>query len=165
MKILLRGAALVLLLALGWWLRTIFFPSPEKVILKRMASLAETVSFNAGASSISRAAKALSFIGYFSADAQIVVDVPELGAHTMSGRDEIRETGNSAFAALPGLRVAFLDTNVRVGADQQTADVATTVSVRLGGDKDFNVEELHFQWKKIDGAWLVTRAETVKTLK
>jgi len=36
--------------------------------------------------------------------------------------------------------------------------------VTTGDNKDFDVQELKFQLKRIDGDWLITRAETVKTL-
>ncbi len=165
MKIVVRLGLLVAVVALGFWLWTIFFPSVEKVIQKRMIALADTATFDAQANTINRATKALSFIGYFSSDAEIFVDLPGLGSHTFSGRDEIRETANGGFATIPGLKTTFLDQNIRVSADQQTADISCTVRVIIGGDKDSGFEEMHFQWRKKDGAWLITRAETVKTLK
>lgn len=165
MRIVIRLVLLAALAALGWWLWTVCFPSAERVIYKKMASLADTVSFSADAGNLTRAAKASNFIGYFSVDAEIAVDTPELGAHTLSSRDDIREAGNGAFAALPGLKVSFLDTTVAVAADKQSAEVSCTVKVVVGGEKDYGVQEMHFQFKKIDGDWLITRAETVKTLR
>ena len=165
MKIALRLGLLAAAVAVGFWLWTILFPSAEKVIHQRMTALAQTVTFDAQANNISRATKALNFIGYFSRDAEIYVDLPGLGTHTFTGRDEIRETANSGFATIPGLKTSFLDQTIRVGADQQTAEVACTVRVLLGGDKDSGFEEMHFQWVKTDGVWLIRRAETVKTLK
>ena len=165
MKLLIRFVLVAALVALAGWLWLVFFPGAEKIVLKRMASLAATTSFSAGASPVSRAAKAASFIGYFSPDAEIIVDVPGLGAHTFSGRDEIREAGNGGFATLPGLKVSFLDTTVRVSPDQKTAEASCTVRVTIGSEKDYAFEEMHFQWKKMGEAWLITRAETVKTLK
>ncbi len=165
MKLVIRLVLLAAVVALSCWLWTIFFPSTEKVIGKKMASLAETTTFSAGASSFSRAAKASTFIGYFSSDAQIFMDVVGLGTHTFSGRDEIHEAGNGGFATLPSLKVSFLDTTVRVGPDQKTADASCTVRVTIGSDKDYGVEEMHFQWQKTNDDWFITRAETVKTLK
>ena len=54
------------------------------------------------------------------------MDTPELGAHTLSGRDEIRETAAGGFASLTALNVQFLDASVRLGTDKQTADVSCT---------------------------------------
>ena len=165
MKTFFRLVLFAALVAAGFWLWAFFFPSAEKVVHKRMASLAETASFSAQASNISRAAKALAFIGFFSDDAQIIMDVPGLGTHSFSGRDEIRETGNVIFAGLPGLNTTFLDATVRIGADKKSAEASCTFRGRVGNDKDYGVEELHFSWQQVDGVWLITRAETVKTLK
>ena len=165
MKTVSRLGLLVATLGLGFWLWMIFFPSVEKVIQKRMIALADTATFDPQANNIHRATKALSFIGYFSRDAEIFVDLPGHGSHTFSGRDEIRETANGGFASIPGMKTTFLDQTIRVGTDKQTADVSCTVRVIIGSDKDSGFEEMHFQWRKKDGVWLIKRAETVKTLK
>ena len=91
MKIVIRLFLLAAVVALGWWLWTVFFPSPERVVLKRMQSLAELLTFKSDISNLGRASRASEFIGYFSVDTEIVVDVPELGrirfqAGTRSGR-------------------------------------------------------------------------------
>jgi hypothetical protein len=165
MKLVIRLVLLAAAVVLGFWLWTVFFPSPEKVIRKKMSALAETATFPAGANNIGRATKALAFIGYFSADAEIIVDVAGFGPHRFAGRDEIREAANGGFAALPGLKVSFLDTTVQVSPDRQTAEAACTLRVAIGNDKDFGVEELHLRWTHINDDWHITRAETVKTLK
>ena len=164
MKIAFRLVLLAAVAILGCWLWTVFFPGPEKVILKKIASLAATATVSAADGNITRATKAGSFISFFSTDAEVSVDTPELGAHTLSGRDEIRDTARAAFALLTTLNVEFLDVTVRLGAGKQTATATCTARVNAGDKKDFGVQELHFQLKKIDGAWLITRMETVKTL-
>ena len=164
MRLALRLIFFVALASLGCWLWTVFFPSAEKIILKKMASLATTATFNAGDSPINRASKAASLVGYFSDDAEIVVDVTGLGSHTLGGREEIREHAYGAFATLPGLKVSFLDVTVRVGPDHQTAEVSCTGRVFVGTDKDYGVQELRFKFKQVESHWLITRVETVKTL-
>ena len=42
--------------------------------------------------------------------------------------------------------------------------MSCTVKVNAGDSKDYGVQELHFQFKKVDGNWLISRVETVKTL-
>jgi uncharacterized protein YchJ len=164
MKIAFRIVLLAVVAALGFWLWTVFFPGPEKLILRKMASLATTSTFNASDSPVMRAVKVGNLIGYFAVDAEIIVDVPELGAHTVSGRDEIRDAARAVFAGLATLNVEFLDVTVRLGTDKQTATVTCTARVSAGDKKNYGVEEMRFQLKKIDGTWLITRAETVKTL-
>jgi hypothetical protein len=164
MKIAVRLVLLAALVALGLWLWTWLFPSAEKVILKRMASLASTASFNVSDSNINRASKAASLVAYFSEQAEIIIDVPGWGSRTLGKKDEIREAAYGGFAALPGLKVSFLDTTVRVGADKATAEVSCTARIFVGNDKDYGVQEIRFKLKKTDGNWLITRVETVKTL-
>jgi hypothetical protein len=165
MKIVIRLFLLAAVVTLGWWLWTVCFPSPEKVVLKRMQSLAGLLTFKSDISNIGRATRASEFIDYFSVDTEIVVDVPELGAHTLTGRDEVRETANGGFGSVPSLTLVFLDTTVKIGPDKQTADVSCTLKATVGNEKDFGVQELHFKWKKLEGTWQITRAETVKTLR
>jgi hypothetical protein len=164
MKIALRLLLLAALAGLGFWLWTVFFPSPEKVVLKKVSNLAATANISSADGNITRAAKASNIVSQFSNDAEIAMDVTGAGARTLSGRDEIRETAMAGFASVPSLKVQFMDVVVHVGADQQTAEVTCTAQVSAGDNKDFGISELRFQFKKIDGDWLITRAETVKTL-
>ena len=164
MKTFLRILLLAALGGLGFWLWMILFPSPEKVVLKKIASLAATATFSADASNITRAGKAGKLIGFFAVDAQIIFDAPGQTARTLSGRDEIRAAALAGFGGMPALQVRFLDVSVRIGADRQTADVSCTARANAGDRQDFGVQEMHFQLKQLDGDWLITRAETVKTL-
>ncbi len=164
MKMIFRLVLLVAALILGFWLWTILFPSPEKVIRKEIARLAATATLKAGDSNLVRAAKAANLARFFATDAQIILNVPDLPNRTLSGREEIQETALGGFANVQVLNVQFLDVTVRIGADQQTADVDCTAEVSAGDRKDFGVQELDFQLKKVDGSWLITLVKTVKTL-
>jgi hypothetical protein len=143
---------------------TILFPSPEKAVLKKIARLAANATFTANTGSLARANQAGNLVSCFSLDAEISVDVPDYPPHTLSGRDEIREAALGAFTRLTALKVQFLDASVRLGADKLTADVSCTARITVGDNKDFGVQEMHFQLRKMDGDWLITNAETVKTL-
>jgi hypothetical protein len=164
MKIASRLVLLALLAGLGFWLWTVFFPSPEKIVLKKISNLAATATISAADGNITRAAKASNVVGDFSNDAEVIFDVSGVGARTLSGRDEIREAAMGGFANVTSMKVQFSDATAKVDADKQTAEVNCTARVSTGGDKDFGIQELRFQLKKIDGDWLITRAETVKTL-
>ena len=164
MKIVLRLVWFCALAALGFWLWTICFPSAEKVILRKVASLAATATFRSGDGNLTRAGKVQKLTAMFAADAQIIIEGTGQGTRTLTGRDEIRETAMAGFGSLTSLKVEFLDMTVRIGDDRQTADVSCTARVNSGDAKDNGVQEMHFQFKKIDGTWLITRAETVKTL-
>jgi hypothetical protein len=161
------ASPLVLLAALGglgFWLWTVCFPNPEKMVLGRISKLAAVATISPGDGAITRAAKVSQLISFFSTDAVISYDVVGLGARSLSGRDEIREIAAGGFANAKSLTVRFQDATARVGADQQSAVVACTVRVSAGDDKDFGVQELRLQFQKIDGDWLITRVDTVKTL-
>ena len=56
MKVAVRLVQLAVIVALGLWLWTIFFPSPEKVIRKRLTSLAADVSFSKSDGSLTKLA-------------------------------------------------------------------------------------------------------------
>jgi hypothetical protein len=164
MKIALRAGLLIVLVVAAGWLWTVLFPSPEKIVLRRIAALAATATISPGEGTITRAGKASSFIGYFSTDAEISYDIAGYGTRTISGRDEIRELAAGAFTSVGSLKVQFVDATARVAADKQSAEVTCTARVNTGDNKDFGIQELRFQLKRIDGDWLITRAETVKTL-
>jgi hypothetical protein len=164
MKIAVRIVLFAVIAGAGFWLWTILFPSPEKIVLKKISSLAATANVNSGDGNITRAAKVSDLIGYFSTDAQIVVDVAGFGHGSLNGRDEIRESAAAGFTRLKSLNVKFLDATPKVAADKQSADVNCTAEIHVNDSKDFGVQELHFQFKKIDGEWRITRVETVKTL-
>jgi hypothetical protein len=164
MKIAFRIVLLAGIAALGCWLWTALFPSPEKQVLKKISRLAATVTFSGDVSNIVRAGKVSSLLSYFSTDAQIVVDVTGFGQGTLNGRDEIREAAAGGFTRLKSLDVKFLDATPKVSADKLSAVVNCTAELHVADSKDFGVQELKFQLKKLDGDWRITRVETVKTL-
>lgn len=159
-----RLVALAVLAGLGFWLWTALFPSPEKVVLKKVSSLAATATVAAGDGAITRAAKVSDLIGYFSTDAEISYDISGVGAGSLSGRDEIREAAAGGFAKVSSLNVQFNDAAARVAADQQSAQVSCTAKVSSGDSRDFGIQEMRFHFKKVDRDWLITRVETVKTI-
>jgi ketosteroid isomerase-like protein len=164
MKTAFRLVLLAAVAAAGFWLWTLLFPSPQKIILKKITSLAATATVGANDSNPIRAAKAANLVDFFTADAEIVLDLAELPNRTLSGRDEIRESALAGLASVKTLNVQFLDITVHLGADRQTAEASCTAKIDAGDRQDFGVSEVHFQLKKVDGEWRISRAETVKTL-
>lgn len=164
MKNIFRLFLLAALAALGFWLWTIFFPSPEKVIRRQLAELATTATFGTKDSAIARGLKAQKLVNFFTTDAQLIFDTPGASQRTLSGREEIRETAAAGFQSVPSFGVELLDITVRVGADSRSAEVSCTAKIRSGDVKDFGVQEMKFVFRKIEGKWLIARVETVKTL-
>ena len=58
MKITIRLVPFAALIGGGIWLWTVLFPSPEKIVLKKIAGLAAAANFDGGAGNITRAGKA-----------------------------------------------------------------------------------------------------------
>lgn len=163
MKIVWRLVALAVLATVAFWLYTIFFPSPEKLIRRRLTQVEELASFEKGEGLIPRALSLQKLGECFAPEVEIVLDWRE-GEHVVAGRQEILERAAAVRQAFQALKVEFLDKTVSLAADGESADVALTARVRVPGDKDFFVQEMKFSLKKIDGEWLVIRVETIKTL-
>ena len=163
MKIALRFILFAALVALGVWLWFILFPSPEKVIRRRLTELARTVSTSANESDLARLAAARSVAGFFAATVELNVDLPELGQRTMD-REEITQVALMGRSRAGGLRVKFPDINITVAPDQQSAVADLAVEANISGERDSVVREMKFTLQKTDGQWLITRVETVRTL-
>ena len=154
----------VVLLALGWWAWTMLFPGPEKLIRKRLAEVAATASYAGNEGALARLAHVQKFASCFSLDVEVVIDLSPRGSHTLSGRDEVSQAMMAVRSHLSALHVEFLDANVDLAADRQSAVVDLTLKLTAPGETDFAAQEMKFTLRKINGDWLITRVETVKTL-
>lgn len=164
MKWILRLILLGALAATAFWLWTVLFPSPDKVVLKKLSRLAQEATFGSDDSNLVRASKASSVISYFAADTQVFVVLEGVGSRVFAGRDELREAVMGGAVNFPSLDVKFVDATARVAADKQTVDVNCTAEVKLARQKEVGVQELRFEFKKIEGEWRISRLEPVKTL-
>jgi hypothetical protein len=164
MKVIIRIVLLAALAALGIWLWTVLFPSPEKVVRRRLTELARTVSSSANESDLTRLAAARSVAGFFAATVELNVDLPELGQHNSMDREEITQLALMGRSRAGGLRVKFPDINITVAPDKQSAMADLTVEANVSGEHDPIVQEMKFTLRKTDGQWLITRVETVRTL-
>ena len=160
------GLIIVALLAAaaGYWMWVTFFPSAEVVIKKRLNTLAQTASFGANEPPLSRLANAQKIGNYVTTEVEITVDVPGRSQQSFSGREELTQAVVAARSTLNGLNVEFLDIIVTVGPEGQTAVANLTARARIPGERDFYIQELKFTLKKIEGTWLISKIETVKTL-
>jgi hypothetical protein len=155
-------AAALIGLCVGAWF--ILFPSPEKVIRSRLNNLAKTVSFEPKDGAIARAYNAQKAADFFTVDVEANLDIKGYEPIILNGRDEILQRALVASRVLQGLNVEFLDINITLGPDKQTATANLTGKATISGDREFNAQEFNFQLKKVDGKWLIYRVETVKTL-
>ena len=164
MKIVFRLVLLAALAALGVWLWTILFPSPEKVIRRRLLELARTVSTSPDESDLTRLAAARSVAGFFSTNLELNVALPEIGQRAYMDREEIAQAVLFARARAGGIKVTFPDINITVAPGKQSAVVDLTVEAKFATQSDTIMQEMKFTLHKIDGEWLITRVETVQTL-
>ncbi len=162
-KWLIRAILTALLLALGLWVWRVFFPNPELAVRKRLAEVAQLASFGANEGSAAKLINSQKLASFFADDVTIRVDVPGY-EQTFSGRDEL---ARRAFMArqLTDLSVRFFDIVVTVSPDRQSAVANLTVRAKTSNDPDLIVQELKVALKKDGLDWLVSRVETVKTLR
>jgi hypothetical protein len=151
-------------IALGIWLWTVLFPSPEKVIRSRLNDLAETISFKGGEGTISKVYHAQKVPDFFTTNVIITAEVPGYGTQTMEGRENLAQAALLSRQKLQSLKVEFVGINITLAPDKQSATANLTAKITTSQSSDFNPQELNFMLRKEDGKWLIYRVETVNTL-
>ena len=154
-------AAIVGLAVWGW--RSLY-PSPQHAIRSRLRALADTACVRPGDGAMLRAYKAQALPDFFTTDAVLNLDVRGYETEVLHGRSEIQGAATAGMERLAGLRVEFLDVNVTLAPDHETAVANLTCRATRPGEKDFLVQEFDFHMRKIGREWLVERVDTVKTL-
>ena len=165
MKNLLRLVLLVILIALGFWVWNILFPNPQKIIRHRLNKLALLASFSSGEGNFSRIANVQQMGTYFTDNAEITVDIPGVESHTFNGRAELVQAAMVVRTTVNGVSAEFVDINIDMGSNNQSAMVDLTLKAKVGGERDAVIQELKFTFKRIKGDWLISRVTTVQTLK
>lgn len=164
MKRILQLGLVIVVIGLGFWIWTMLFPSPEKVVRWRMNALAKALSFKSGSGTIAQAYNAQKTAEFFTPDVDMEVNMPGYEPISLHGHDEVLQIAMLARSRLTSLKVEFPDMNITFGADGQTAKVNLTGKAIIPGERDISAQEFNFQLKKVDGKWLIYHVETVKTL-
>ena len=164
MKIAFRLILAAAVIALGAWLWTVLFPSPEKVVRHRLQELAEEVSFNGNENPLIIANRAGNLMALFATNVEVQLDVPGRTDHTFQGRDELMQALAGARASASSLRVEFIDVTVTVAPDKRSATASLTVHAKVGGEKDDFLQPMRFTLEKSGHDWLILRVETLRTL-
>jgi hypothetical protein len=171
MKIMFRIVSLAALVAAGVWLWTVIFPSPEKIVRNRLASVASRASFPHGENPIVIAARSESLAGYFNTNVEVNINWSEHVSREFAGhennsisRAEITQASAGLRRKLDNLKVEFPDMSVTVAPDKQSAVASVVVKIQIAGGKDVLLQEMKFTFRKIESDWLITRVETVRTL-
>jgi hypothetical protein len=151
--------------SLGYWCWTFFFPSPERAIRQELAELARAASIAPNEAPLTKLAKTQKLLSFFASDAQVTIEVPGRLTQTLNGRDDLQQAALGARSMLNNLRVELLDVVVTVSADKRSAGAELTATATLPGEKIPEVQELQMSFKKTDHDWVITRVETVRTLR
>jgi len=157
-----RAILAIVVLAIGFWLWTVLFPSPQRAIRKRLGALAKSASFARNESPVAVGYNAQKLAGFFTSDVEIKVDLPGRPGAILSGRDELVQAAIASRAVSGSLKVEFFDVEVIVASDKQSAEAKLTLRARISGDT--LVQELKLLLNKMEGDWRIKRLETVKTL-
>lgn len=161
-----RAIQFVLLLAVigfCFWLRSVFFPSPEHAIRSRLNALASAVSFNSKSGLLSKAYDAQKAASFFTTNVEVDIDVSGYDPISLHGQDEVLQA-LQASTRLSSLKVEFPDMNISLSPDAQEAKVNLTGKAIVPGQRDISAQEFNFMLKKINGEWLIYKVETVRTL-
>lgn len=164
MKIVSRIVVLLVLAALGVWLWTVFFPSPEKVIRKKLAKLALDASFTQNENNLIKLADAQNLPDFFTDTVQVNINIPGHEQQTLAGKDEIRTAALASRQAATDLEIKFPDVNITVAPDKNSATADVTVDATVSGERDAIIQEFKFNFQKTDGQWLINRVETVQNV-
>lgn len=159
---LVRVLLLACLVGLGIWAWTLLFPSPEKIIRKRLAKLGQLASVNSKESPLSQAVISKRLGNFFSSDIEVAVDAEGGEVYTFHGRPEFMQAVTLARSYADGLEVQLIDPQVNVAPDRQSAVVELGVLAKVGAEKVVDFRALRLTFQKIEGDWLITRAETIK---
>jgi hypothetical protein len=165
MKWVLRISALVLLAAVGIWVRHYLFPNAEQKIRKQLEGLARSASFSGQPSGLTPLNYAVKLGSFCTADVQILVDAPGLSSVSLSGRDELQAHAAGARNQLSSLQIDFIDLVIQLAPGGTNAVVNVTTKARIANERDEIVQELKLALVSRDGDWLIDRVETVKTLR
>src|SRR5258708_5385842 len=86
-----------------------FFPNPERVIRNKLVGLAQVASIAPHEGQLTKLANIQKLSSFFSADAEITVDVPGRSVQTIRTRDELLQAAGAARSMLNTLKVEFVD--------------------------------------------------------
>ena len=151
-------------LALGVWVWTLVFPSPERVIRKCLTELAKAATVSANEAPLAVLLNSQKIAGFFTADTEIYLDVPGRSQQVLTGRENVLQASMQFRPAVGGLKVELYDIIVTVAPDKSTAEANLTLVARPAAERDKIVLELKFRLNKAEGGWRIYRLETVKTL-
>lgn len=162
MKKILPIAIIVALLGVGGCrVYRVFFPGDEAEILKLLDELEAAAAFKASTKPLSQMGNAAELAGFFTEDAEIRAKGPGGGMRAIAGRAQLQQIAFSAQSMVGGLRIRFEDIVLELGPTDEEASCRLTAIATGGGDPNPWVQILQFNFREVDGDWLVARVEPV----
>ncbi len=146
---------------LAVWLVYHWFPNEDRIIRQRFQQLAQLASTRPDESRFKRLANARRIADFFSQDAILHFTNP--GPELIDGRQQLLQTAITAKLNVRQARIQFLDLRVERGADGVSATVDLTVLADVNDEKNAVAQEVRFTLAKIEGEWLLTRMDPVKS--
>jgi len=162
MKTAVRLVLLGLVLALGYWAWTFFFPSPKKIIRQHLEQMAKLASFTEREGALAKLANGQKLAAFFDEHVEFRVEAPGMENHTFESRSDLTEAIIAARNVARSVHVELFDISVEVTPGNQEAIANAAMRGDLSGQKDALVEQLKFNFKKKDGQWLVSAVVSEK---
>jgi hypothetical protein len=153
--------ALALLGIAGCRVFQILFPGDEAKILKLLDELNQAVSAKASTKPLSQMRNAAHLAGFFTTDVEIRAKGPGGGVQRISGRTQLQQVALTAQSMSGGLNLRFEDIVLDLGSEEYAVTCRLTAIATRGGDPNPWVQILQFDFKEVDGDWMIARVETV----
>jgi hypothetical protein len=143
----------------------VLFPSPEKVIKKRLLEMARLASFDANEAPLAKLVNSQKLGSFVTENVQFIIEVPGRGEQSINSREELVQGAAAARSQLSALKVEFPDVVVHVASDKQTAIADVTLRANVSGQRDLYIQELSFSLERTSGDWRINRIQTTRTLR
>ena len=149
---------LIAIAAIAFGIYYFLFPPPEKVMRKRLKSLAEAISARPQGN-IATMANVNKIGSFFHPNVSIVVQGFGQGADlgSVSGRGELQQTALAARQRLSSVIVEFYNIEVLVKAKTNATATATAL-VRINEDNNATPQQVQFDFEKVGRDWLIRSA-------
>lgn len=150
------------LAAIAFGIYYFFFPPPEKVIRKRMTKLAEAISAKPQGN-IATVANVNRIGSYFHPNVSITVEGFGRDVGSVQGRGELQQMALAARQRVGSVTVEFYNVQVQAGPEKTNATVTATALVKINDDANPAMQEMKFEFSKVDRDWLILSAVPLKS--
>lgn len=133
---------------------SVFFPPAEKVIAKRLKSLAAAISARPGGN-IARVANVSKIGSYFHPEVRVSLEGFGREVSSLNGRGELEQAALAARTSVGSVSVKFYYLDIQVDPSRTNAAVSLTALVNLNNQADPAVQQLRFDMEKTGRQWLI----------